>query len=59
MEEFNHECSICCKECDCHYHGNEEYEGDDAMCTGCSQCEEEYMKDKITEAPHFGTTTDY
>lgn len=58
MPEFKHECSICGKDCDCQYCGNEQFEGDDMLCTGCSQCEEDYMKDKITEAPDYGTTTD-
>lgn len=58
MAEFKHNCSVCDDpDCDCHYNGNEEFEGDDLLCTGCSKCEEEYMKDKIIEAPDYGTTT--
>ena len=51
-----HNCTFCNKDCDCHYVGNEEFEGDDFLCTGCSDCEEEYRKNAPKEADDYGST---
>lgn len=57
-ENSNHKCISCDEKCDCHYCGQEEFDGDDAYCTMCSKCEEEIIGE-IPEAPDYGTTTDY
>lgn len=51
-----HNCTFCKKDCDCHYNGNEEFEGDDFLCTGCSECEEEYRQNGPKEADDYGST---
>jgi MinD superfamily P-loop ATPase len=51
-----HNCTFCKENCDCHYVGNEEHKGDDFLCTGCSDCEEEYRNNAPKEANDFGST---
>jgi len=51
-----HNCIICSQDCDCHYVGNEEFEGDDFICTGCHNCEDDLKQNGQKEADDFGST---
>ena len=51
-----HKCIFCNEDCDCHYEGNEEFEGDDFLCTGCSDCEEENRNNNPKDADDFGSS---
>lgn len=51
-----HNCIFCNEDCDCNYVDQELEEGEDSLCTGCQNCEDNFKENSPKEADDYGST---